>query len=166
MKINGKFSGYARQLLVKRNEDTDGQTAQVDFVTRVTEQQCETAFGDKFSIVAFGGMAIVDSSDDESKVNEDLSDSVQHLIKKPQPSKSLVVEMHSCSLCGVTIPGAVQPELKIEPVDGKRKVDVVIRVAVPLYISDELDAKTFGLFRTGTYAAIEFSPKQLNLPLG
>src|SRR5688572_4588793 len=121
MKIKGTISGQIDKIALKLNQQSDGQTAVIDLVTRVNEERCRELFGDDFARVAFGGMVQRQTVDADG--NPDGGTEYAHLIKNPKPSGELVLEMHEVQIFGRKLKGK-QPELSVNPVDGEQLADV------------------------------------------
>lgn len=156
MKIEGKLTGEVKGVIITRNITRDGQMANVDFVVRVTRDQCAEQFGELFTdSVAFSGM--VERTDDDGNIE------YVHL-NTPKMTSKMVVEMHDIKLWGRKLTG-VQPDVTPKPVQGEPKVDVVIRIPVDIGEHDAFDLSVVRATKQGNKVKAEFNPKQGGLAL-
>lgn len=155
MKISGKLSGQIRKVTNTLNKANDGITAVAEFVTRVRREDCARMFGGEFALFAFG--SVIERTMYNGKGEEDGLEFVD-LEGARKPSAKIVVEMHKVSIFGRTITG-VQPALKVEPVQGEDKVDVVVFIPVDVGTDDAADLALIRSPKTGT-TIVEFNAQQ------
>jgi hypothetical protein len=157
MEINGKLKCDLVKIGLAKNKSRDGQTANVDVVTRVDEKACEAAFGFEFTkAVAFGGMVKRATTDDEGRVD---GEEYAHLTQKPTPSSKIVIQMHKVRMLSRTL-DKIQPALWCNGVQGEPKVDVTIRLPIDIGVNQQFDAKLLEAFKANKSITVDFEPKQ------
>ena len=158
MQINGKLAGKLEKLTMANNKSRDGQTAIVDFITRMNRPDCEASLGVEFSnTVAFGGMVKRATTDSEGKV--DGGEEIVHLIKSPQPTGKVVMQIHKIRMLGRVLE-KIQPSIGCNGVQGEEKVDVTIRFPVDISVDETFDTKMLATFKASRALKIDFTPKQ------
>jgi hypothetical protein len=159
MRISGKNSAPVEKIVIPKNKaGGDGQQAIVTLAFRVDQSECLTMFGEEFTEkVAFASM--VRREDDDGGV-------VFAHLSPGKLTKDMVMEIHDVKIFGLTV-RSVQPEAESRGVDREPKVDVLVKIPVPIGSSDKADLALVRSGKVGTTVKAEFipHPKDEALPL-